>query len=76
MDGLLAFSMTWKDATIYGSGNKKISCSTLSRVGETMVQLLKELQEGRGRDEYLCKWEFATSQNEILAAIEGTESKS
>lgn len=43
-----------------------------SRLG----QLLKELQEGRGQDEYLYRCEFITSQNEISAAIERTEGKS
>lgn len=75
MGGLLAFDMTWKSATIYGSGNEKFPCSTLRGVGEAVVQLLKEIQEGRGRAEYLYRCEFVTSQNEILAGIEDTEGK-
>lgn len=76
MDGLFAFDMTWKSATIYGSRNEKFPCSTLRGVGEAMVHLLKELQEGRGRDEYLYRCEFVSSQNGVLAAIEETEGKS
>lgn len=74
MDGSLAFDFTWKSATIYGSGNEDFPCSTLREVSEAMVQLLKELQ-GRPRNEYLYMCEFITSQNEILAAIKGTENK-
>ena len=75
-DGLLAFDMTWKSATIYGSGNERFPCSTSRGVGDAMTLLLKGLQEGRGREEYLYRSEFMTSQNEILAAIESTEGKS
>ena len=45
-------------------------------IGEAVVQLLKDLQEGRGRDEYLYRCEFVTSQNRILAAIEGIDGQS
>lgn len=75
-DGLLAIDMTWKCATIYGSGNEMFPCSTLQGVGEAMVQLLKDLQEGRGRDEYLYRCDFMTSQNALLAAIEGIDGQS
>ena len=75
-DGLLAFDMTWKSATIYGSGDETFPCSTLKGVGKAMVQLLRELQEGGRREEYLYRCEFITSQNAILAAIEGIEGRS
>ena len=74
-DGLLAFDMTWKSATIYGGGDETFPCSTLRKIGEAVVQLLGELQEGR-REEYLYRCEFITSQNAILAAIEGIEGRS
>lgn len=67
--------MTWKSATVYGSGDETFPCSTLRWVGEAVVQLLRELQEGR-REEYLYRCEFMTSQNAILAAIEGIEGSS
>ena len=41
-----------------------------------MMQLLEELQEGKGRGEYLYWCELQTSQNGILAAIEAIEGKS
>ena len=76
MDGLLAFDMIWNCATIYGTGDESFPCSTSRGLGEAMVQLLKELQEGRGEGEYFYRCEFITSQNEILEAIEGAEGKS
>ena len=75
VDGLLGFDMTWRSATIYGSGNEIFPCSTLKGIGKAVVQLLRELQEGV-REEYIYKCEFITSQNAILAAIEGIEGRS
>ena len=73
--GFFAFDITWKSSTIYGSGNETLPCSMPKGVGEAMVQVLRELQDGGRREEYLYRCEFITSQNAILTAIERIEGR-
>lgn len=70
IEGLLGFDLTWRSATIYGSGNELFPCSTLKWIGSALVKLLGYLEHGRVRNEYLYRSEFVTSQNDILASLQ------
>ena len=75
LEGLLAFDLQWKSATVYGAGDVKFPCSTLDGVGRAVIQALRGLEEGTSRNSYFYKAEFVTSQNELLEALERADGK-
>lgn len=72
-EGLLGCDLTWKSATVYGTGGERWAGSTLEWVGELVERLQGEVGVGAG--EYIYISEFLVSQNEMLAALEEVEGK-
>lgn len=76
-EGLLGFDLTWKSATIYGTGGEMWPASTLRWVGEKVVELVERLQENsesKGiEEEYVYKPEFFVSQKKLLAVLEDVD---
>lgn len=70
VDGLLGFDLVWKSATIYGDGAEEFPCSTVAGIGRAVLDVLKDLEEGRYAREFLYRNEFMTNQNEILMMLE------
>lgn len=75
LDGLPGFDLTWRTATVYGSGDARFPCSTLDGVGKVITEILEDWPKGPRPKGHIYKHGFMTSQNEILSALEKTDSK-
>ena len=70
--GILGFDIANHKATIFDSGNTKVSMTNLPTIGLSVVQTLKAEQTAN-RHVYVAS--LTTSQNEILAAMEKATGK-
>lgn len=66
--GLLSFDLQGRTARIFDDGAVRWSASTLARVGEAVVGVLRLEEETRDRMLYVQS--FCVSQNQVLASLE------
>ena len=67
--GLLGLDVKWQSAKIYGTGDERFACSTLTDVGHAVEEMLVSGYE-TATNQYLYRASFVTTQSEILAAFE------
>lgn len=67
-DGLLHFDMEKKEALLLDGGNIRASASTLRRIGEAMVAVLRRPETGVNQTIYVQS--FNPTQREVLGALQ------
>ncbi|KAK7428250.1 hypothetical protein QQZ08_005147, partial [Neonectria magnoliae] len=67
-NGFLEFDIAQRNATIWDGGNKRFTLTNGKQLGQAVVSVLEHPQETNNR--YLYIYSVATSQSEILAALE------
>lgn len=66
--GVLGFDIPARRATIYDSGDRPFTASTVAQVSSAVVGVLQNPEQTANK--YVYVGSFTTSQNEILAALE------
>ncbi|KAK6331555.1 hypothetical protein TWF718_002104 [Orbilia javanica] len=72
--GVLGFDIRTHRATIYDSGDRQFTASTIAQVSSAVVGVLQN--PGTTENKYVYVGSFTTSQNEILAALEAVSGES
>jgi hypothetical protein len=71
--GFLGIDLSTRTATLYDGGCVSFPCTTMSIVGEALVQLLKRPEQTKNRFIYVK--EFSTTGQDIVKALESIEGK-